>query len=56
MLSIKEVAERLGVSPTVIRRLVLHGHLRAVRIGRSWRISQVAIDAYCALYANTKPE
>jgi excisionase family DNA binding protein len=56
MLSIQDVAERLGVSPNVIRRLVVHGHMTAVRIGRSWRISQAAIDDYFAKYTNTKQE
>jgi excisionase family DNA binding protein len=36
--SVREVAERLGVHPETIRRLIHDGRLEAVRVGRVLRV------------------
>lgn len=49
MLSVKEVAERLGVSMRTIHRLIAAGHLRSCTIGRSRRISEDDLQTFIAL-------
>jgi excisionase family DNA binding protein len=39
-LTIKDVAERLGLSTKTVRRLIERGELRVHRFGRSIRISE----------------
>jgi excisionase family DNA binding protein len=41
-----EVAEQLRVSSMTVYRLIKSGELRAVRIGKSYRISEDDVDAY----------
>ena len=38
-------AEELGIGPSVLRRMIDRGEIRAQRIGGQLRISQAAIDA-----------
>jgi excisionase family DNA binding protein len=44
-LSVDQVAERLGLHVRTVRRYVRHGRLRAVRIGKQYRIAREALDA-----------
>lgn len=46
LLTIKDVAERLQMSPRTIHRLVANGDLTVVRIGRAVRISEEALKAF----------
>ena len=43
-----EVAEQLRVSSMTVYRLIKAGELRAVRIGRSFRLREDDVDAYLA--------
>jgi excisionase family DNA binding protein len=43
-----EVAEELRVSSMTVYRLIRAGELRAVRIGKSFRIRPDDVDAYLA--------
>jgi excisionase family DNA binding protein len=45
-LSVREVAAKLRVSPKSIYRAVHRGELPTVRVGRQFRISGRALDAY----------
>lgn len=46
-LSIKEVAEEMGVKPAAVRRLVDQGHLRRLRgFKHKWKISRVELNRY----------
>jgi excisionase family DNA binding protein len=46
LLRVEQAAIQLGISRTVAFRLVREGGLASVKIGRSRRIPQHAIDAY----------
>ena len=45
MLSIDQVAARLGLHVRTVRRYVRDGRLRAVRIGKQYRVTPEALDA-----------
>ena len=47
-LTVAEVAETMRVSKMTVYRLVHGGELPAVRVGRSYRGPQDALDAYLA--------
>jgi excisionase family DNA binding protein len=53
LLSVKEVAEILKVSPRTVQRLIRRDHLRAYRVGRQLRIPELAITE---LLRNTRFE
>jgi len=42
--SVRDVADRLGVHPETIRRLIHAGRVRAVRIGRGLHIEDSSLD------------
>ena len=49
-MTLREVAERLGIGKTSVHRLVTHGELRAFRVGSAeggtWRVLRRDFDAY----------
>lgn len=45
---IPEVAERLSVSPRSVWRLISLGELKAVRCGRSTRVSAESVEQFIA--------
>jgi excisionase family DNA binding protein len=45
-LTVAEVAEELRVSGMTVYRLIHSGELRAVRVGRSFRVPTDAVDEY----------
>ena len=45
-LTVAEVAAMMRVSKMTVYRLVHNGELPAVRVGRSFRVPQDALDAY----------
>ena len=46
LLSVREVADALGVHPETIRRLIHDGRLDAIRIGRVLRIRRAELDRF----------
>jgi excisionase family DNA binding protein len=44
LLSVEQVAERLGLHVRTVRSYVRQGRLKAVRIGKQYRVSQGALD------------
>jgi excisionase family DNA binding protein len=44
--SVREVADRLGVHPETIRRLIHDGRLEAVRVGRALRVAPAALEGF----------
>jgi excisionase family DNA binding protein len=45
-LSVEQVAERLGLHVRTVRGYVRDGRLKAVRIGKQYRIAQTDLDAF----------
>ena len=50
-LTVAEVAETMRVSRMTVYRLVHAAELPAVRVGRSFRVPQDALDAYLAAHS-----
>jgi excisionase family DNA binding protein len=48
LVSVREVARRLGVHPETIRRLIHDGRLEAVRIGRVLRVESSELERFLA--------
>ena len=46
LLTPKEVASILAVSPKSVREWLLQGRLKGVRVGRLWRIRKRDLDAF----------
>lgn len=44
--TIEEVAEVLKVNPRTVNRLLERGELVGFKVGRLWRVSQEALEAY----------
>ena len=44
--SVKSLAKKLNVAPITIRRLITHGVIGAIRIGRAIRISPEVVDDF----------
>jgi excisionase family DNA binding protein len=47
-LTVAEVADSLRVSTMTVYRLIKSGDLRAVRVGKSYRLTQDDVDQYLA--------
>jgi excisionase family DNA binding protein len=45
-LTVAEVAQTMRVSKMTVYRLVHNGELEAVRVGRSFRVPEPAVDEY----------
>jgi excisionase family DNA binding protein len=48
LVSVREVANQLGVHPETVRRLIHDGRLDAVRVGRVLRVHRQAVDSFLA--------
>jgi excisionase family DNA binding protein len=48
LVSVREVARRLGVHPETIRRLIHDGRLEAIRIGRVLRVESSELERFLA--------
>ena len=46
LLTIKDVAERLQVSPRTVHRFIASGDISVIRIGRSVRATEEALKAF----------
>ncbi len=46
LVSVREVAGRLGVHPETIRRLIHDGRLEGVRVGRLLRVRRTDLDGF----------
>ncbi len=46
LLTVEEVAERLGVQPTTVYRWCREGQLACLKPGKSWRIRHTSLDAF----------
>jgi excisionase family DNA binding protein len=48
LFTVREVADRLGVHPETIRRLIHDGRLDAVRVGRVLRVAGASLEGFLA--------
>ncbi|MEE6258528.1 helix-turn-helix domain-containing protein [Plantactinospora sonchi] len=55
MYSVEQVAERLGLHVRTVRGYIRTGRLRAVRIGKQYRISRADLDALTGVPGPTTP-
>jgi excisionase family DNA binding protein len=46
LLTVKQVAERLGVHPDTVRDLALRGEIRFVRVGRQIRFRELWVEEF----------
>lgn len=44
--NIREAAEMIGVSPQTVQREIDRGNLRALKVGRQWRVRLSELNAY----------
>ena len=47
-LSVEEVAERFGVTPTTVYRLAQRGTLPGFKVGNQWRFSRQMLEGWVA--------
>lgn len=55
-LSVKDVADLLKVGEAAVRSWIKHGDLRAVDIGREWRIAPRDLESFLQRHANRPPD
>lgn len=48
LLTVREVAQMLAVSTMTVYRMIRSGDLPAIRIGRTYRVDQRAVEAFLA--------
>jgi len=49
--TVKEVADRLKVGEATVRHWIREGDLRAIDIGKGWRIADTDLDAFLRAHA-----
>lgn len=52
MLTIHDVAARLNVDERTIRELIRKNEMRAIKVGKEWRVTEPDLDAYVNGHAN----
>jgi len=55
-LSVKDVADLLKVGEAAVRSWIKHGDLRAVDVGREWRIAPRDLESFLQRHANRPPD
>jgi len=56
LLKPEEVAQRLSVSPKMVRTWLREGKLPGVRLGRLWRIDAEALEHFLKSQMRKKPD
>ena len=56
MLTIHDVASKLNVDERTVRELIRKNELRAIKVGKEWRITEDDLDAYVDGHANYTPK
>lgn len=55
VLTVEQFAERLKLHPKTVLRFIREGRLRAVKVGRSWRILRSDLEAFGIPMASQTP-
>jgi excisionase family DNA binding protein len=45
-MTLKEAAQRLGLTPDTLRQQIAAGKLRAKKVGRDWTVTAQAVEKY----------
>ncbi|MBU2487044.1 MAG: helix-turn-helix domain-containing protein [Alphaproteobacteria bacterium] len=54
--TVKDVADRLKVSEATVRGWIKDGELRAIEIGKGWRIADIDLDSFLSKHATRARE
>lgn len=46
LLTVEDIAERLALTPRVVRAWLRDGKIPGIKLGREWRISEKRLDEY----------
>ncbi len=52
LMTVREVAEKLKVKESTVRSYIRDKQLRAIKLGKDWRISVEDLDAFVEEHAN----
>lgn len=55
MLTIHDVAAKLNIDERTVRELIRKNELRAIKIGKEWRVQEDDLEAYVNGHANCPP-
>lgn len=55
MLTIHDVAANLNVDERTVRELIRKNELRAIKIGKEWRVTEGDLESYVDGHANCPP-
>lgn len=56
LLTVNEVAAYMKIVPLTVRRMIDRGDLKAIKVGRVWRIRQEDLQDYLARSASRRKE
>jgi excisionase family DNA binding protein len=56
LLTVEEVAGLLRVDEASVRRWLRQGQLHGVKVGRSWRVDETALQAFLGKYTEMEPQ
>ena len=52
LMTVQEVADRMKVTPRTVGDWIRHSKLRAIKVGRDWRVSVTDLEAFADAHAN----
>ncbi len=55
LMTIHDVATQLNVDERTVRELIRKNELRAIKVGKEWRVTQDDLDSYVDGHANFDP-
>ncbi|ARP98757.1 helix-turn-helix domain-containing protein [Pseudorhodoplanes sinuspersici] len=55
-LSVRDIADLLKVGEAAVRSWIKHNDLRAVDVGREWRIAPADLEDFLRRHANRPPD
>lgn len=56
MLTVHDAADFLRIKESTVRSLIHEKRLRAVKIGKEWRIAESDLERFLNRYANREPD
>lgn len=56
LLTVNDVAQRMKVTPRTVGDWIRQGKLRAIKVGRDWRIAIEDLESFADAHANMPPQ